>query len=86
MAHAKDDARLCDGGLHLNTILDAGGHGLLAKNVVALFCEGFNNFCVHFVLHGHNNSVRKALADSLQGFSRSRMKVSPGSEDKCIVD
>ena len=58
MPHPEDDVGFLHSRLHLDAVLDASGHGLLAEDVIALLRERKSYFHMHLILHGNENGVR----------------------------
>ena len=58
MSHPEDDVGFLYSCLHLDAILDASRHGLLAEDVITLLREGKRHLHMHMILNGNKNSVR----------------------------
>jgi hypothetical protein len=86
VAHPKYDTGLLNRRLHLQAIIHVCGHGLLAKDMVALLCKGEHDLEMHVILHGDDDSVTETLAYGGDGLCGCLVQVLPGVEDKGLVN
>lgn len=86
MPHPEDDVGFLNRRLHPDTVVDSGGHGLLAEDVIALLSERKRYLHVHLILYGNENGICKTLSNGLDRFLRCLEQVLPGLEDESLVN
>lgn len=86
MSQSKNNAGLLHGSLDLKTVLDRGGHRLLAQNIVSLSSERLDHLRMHVVLNGDDNGVRETLSDRPDALRRSVVELFPGVEHETAID
>lgn len=86
MSHAKDGPRFLNCSFHLDTIIQASGHGLFTKNMVSLFCKRQSDFEMHVVLYSDKDSVGESFPNRVDGFGRSGMQILPCLKNERLID
>jgi len=86
VAHAKNDASLLDGILHLEAVTQTRRHRLLAQYVIALCCKSQHDVSMHMILYSDDDTISQSPSQSLDGLSGCLQKVLPIAENERIVD
>lgn len=86
MTHSEDLARIVDGSLNRDAVLDASSHGFLAKNVVPLCSKGGSDLCMQMVLYSNQDCICKPLSNGADGLCRRCEEILPSVKYEGPVD